>query len=354
MTSKKITRKNYLKYASLVAVGVAGSTSILWKITKKNQTESPPITTPYQEHISPTTITSTSQMKELTTSPSPLPKNGKSSVSIVSGNSDIDIDAMVRRSVDLVGGIGSIVSPGAAVVVKPPVLTSNKGCSPDAKVVAAVVKLVQEAQGKVIVAESSGSGSTLYNLSKIGIASAVEKLGVEVKDLQTEKEVTINVPSGIALHEVNTYPTIVNCDVLISVPRLKRHSGATVTISLKNMMGTLPQDEMRRFHRINLSQCIADLNTAIKPHLTVIDASSAMTRTGPTGGDMVKMDMVFASTDPVAADRIGAQKLQELEEKIGSPSQFNASEVKHINFASALNIGTNDLESIELVQEIIT
>ncbi len=118
------------------------------------------------------------------------------------GNSDTEIEAMVRRSVDLVGGIRSIVSPGATVVVKPPVLSSNKGCSPDSRVVASVVKLVQEAEGKVIVAESSGSGSTLYNLSKVGITSAVEKLGVEVKDLQTEKEVKIDVPSGIALHEV--------------------------------------------------------------------------------------------------------------------------------------------------------
>ena len=82
------------------------------------------------------------------------------------------------------------------------------------------------------------------------ILPLVEETGAEVRDLQTEEEVQIKVPDGAALHEVKTYSTIYNCDVLISVPRLKRHSSATVTISLKNMMGTLPKHEMGRLLKI--------------------------------------------------------------------------------------------------------
>jgi len=164
------------------------------------------------------------------------------------------------------------------------------------------------------------------------------------------------VPDGVSLHRVKTYSTIRDCDVLISVPRLKRHAGATVTISLKNMMGTIPQSEMGRFHQTNLSQCIADLNTVFKPHLTVVDATYAMARTGPTNGEMVEMDTVMASVDPVAIDRIAAQRLQDLEEAMGIPSlqSFNAANVKHINYAAALGIGTNDLNEITVIESNIS
>jgi uncharacterized protein (DUF362 family) len=207
-----------------------------------------------------------------------------------------------------------------------------------------------------VVAESSGNGNTAYNLSELGITSAVENVGAEVKDLQTEKEVQIEIPDGLAINSVKTYPTIKNCDVLISVPRLKRHMSATVTISLKNMMGILPKAEMRRFHSVNLSQCIADLNSSMKPHLSIIDASYAMTRRGPTGGDMTRLDTILASFDAVAADRVGAQELQKLEEKIGvsSRSRFDASNVKHIIAAGNLGIGESQLEKIQIAEEIIT
>ena len=40
----------------------------------------------------------------------------KSVVSIVKGT---DVEALVQQAIDLVGGIGSIVKPGATVVIKP-------------------------------------------------------------------------------------------------------------------------------------------------------------------------------------------------------------------------------------------
>jgi len=274
----------------------------------------------------------------------------KSIVSVVEGTSDIEIETMVRHAVHNIGGIESIVSPEQIVVIKPAVLTSDPNCAPDPKTVVAVTKLVQEAGGTAIVAENSASGGAEYCLSKIGITDAVEALGVEVRDLSSEKEVEIEIPKGKAIDTVKVYQTIYDCDVLISVPRLKRHGSATVTISLKNMMGTIPKDEMSRFHRVNLSQCIADLTTVIRPDLTVVDATYAMTKKGPTGGDMRRMDTIFSSRDPVAADRIAAHYLQELEDHLNI-SSFEADRVKHINKAASLSVGNNDFDEIITIKE---
>ena len=330
-------------------LGFSASALALWEMSKDRPSSEDVVTKTHAYH------TTTKIVRE--SSPSISGETGtmggKPSVSIVRGNSDLQIEAMVRKSIEALGGIGEFVSPGQRVVVKPAVLASDTECAPDPRVIASVVELVRESGGAVVVAESSGAGSTAYNLDKVGITSAVEKLGVEVRDMSKENPIEVAVPDGVILKEVSILPTVHECDVLISVPRLKRHSSTTVTISLKNMMGTLPRSEMGRFHRVGLSQCIADLNTLVHPDLTVIDAGYAMTRTGPSGGDMIKLDTVLASGDPVAADTIAARELKGLEERIGlSPqARFDVADIRHIRAAAALGIGSDSLDEIEVIEE---
>ena len=55
----------------------------------------------------------------------------------------------------------------------------------------------------------------------------------------------------------------------------------------------------------NIGQNLADLNTVIRPRLTVVDATRILLRNGPQGGnlnDVKNIDTVIASADPVAAD----------------------------------------------------
>ena len=54
---------------------------------------------------------------------------------------------------------------------------------------------------------------------------------------------------------------------------------------------------------------IVDLNTVIKPQLTILDAVRVLMNNGPTGGslnDVKQMNMVVAGVDPVAVDAYGA------------------------------------------------
>jgi uncharacterized protein (DUF362 family) len=355
---KSVSRRKYLKYVGIAALGVSGSAIALWGPWKQSSPYVPEVVSATQTTGStiqaststnvPTTASVTTTVKETPT----LPSAEKSLVSVVRGNSDAQIEAMVQKSVDTIGGIGKFITSGQRVVVKPPVLTSDKACTPDPRVVAAIVRLAKDAGGKVAVAESSGNGDTGYNLSKVGITAAAQDAGAEVINLQTEKAVQVTVPNGVLLKQVETFPTIRDCDVLISVPRLKRHSATLVTISLKNMMGTLPPSGMQRLHTLGLSQCIGDLNTVIRPHLTVVDASYAMTRTGPTGGDLTRLDTILASSDPVAADTIAARELQALEERIGVSSRFrfDAANVAHIRAAADLQVGKSNLDDLEIVE----
>jgi len=71
---------------------------------------------------------------------------------------------------------------------------------------------------------------------------------------------------------------------------------------------------------------------------------------------MVEMDTIMASGDPVAIDIVAAQKLQELEQRTGVSShlRFKAADVKHINAAADLGVGTSDFDNIRIIEEVLS
>jgi uncharacterized protein (DUF362 family) len=93
----------------------------------------------------------------------------------------------------------------------------------------------------------------------------------------------------------------------------KEHSGSNLSGALKNLMGINSPESNRTFHKRNwtmlkedmkhLDQCIADLNTIIRPQLCIIDATEFLITNGPNGpGELLKPQKVVAGTDPVAID----------------------------------------------------
>jgi len=64
---------------------------------------------------------------------------------------------------------------------------------------------------------------------------------------------------------------------------------------------------MEQLHKIDLHQCIADINTVRKPDLVVMDAIRILTTNGPKGpGKTEDIGEVITSTDIVAADAYAA------------------------------------------------
>jgi uncharacterized protein (DUF362 family) len=107
---------------------------------------------------------------------------------------------------------------------------------------------------------------------------------------------------------------------------------------MKNLMGIIW--DRRFYHRTDLHQCIADLLTFKKPTLNILDAYAPMVRNGPRGGsadDLVVMRTLLVSTDIVAIDAAGAKLLN-----------YQPSDVRHIAIAAEMNLGTMDLEQVDI------
>ena len=269
-------------------------------------------------------------------------------VSLVKGH---DVNAMVRRAVEAVGGVEALVSPDSRVLIKPNVGFNRPEAVTSPEVLRAVIEVVKDAGPReIIVAESAVRGyNTSSNFEATGVADAMRGLSIRLVDLDKSGEVVKVKTLGKILGEVSVFKLAYDADVIISVPKLKRHSQAIVTISMKNMMGILPGDQKGMFHVLGLQQCIADLNTVFRPDLAIVDATEVMTVSGPGMGRMVSGKAVLASRDPVAMGLIAAEYLFRLE---GDENPLEtALNVPHIKLAAELGIGINDPSRIRVIEE---
>jgi uncharacterized protein (DUF362 family) len=109
-----------------------------------------------------------------------------------------------------------------------------------------------------------------------------------------------------------------------------------VTLGMKNMFGLLPDKFKGKFHAKGISKVIVDINTVLKPALTVIDGFVAMEGSGPTDGTPVKTDLIIAGTDVVATDATAARVMG-----------FEPWEIAHIRKAHDKGLG--NIDNIEIL-----
>jgi len=330
-----VSRRTFLKLLAAGAVGFLGAKSL-------------DLLSPRVTEIQTGTTTATVTKTATVTATIP-PASKAPGVILVRGGPGVSSQALVEKALELLGGIEKLAPPGAGVLVKPNVGFYDKDAVTDPQITAAIVRALRRAKpARIVVGESSVRGNdTEHALRVTGTRSLAEEAGAEVKDLGKDPTVTVGVPKGGAISSVNVSKTVRDISYIVNVPKLKRHSATVTTISLKNMMGTLPDSEKGRFHQVNLSQCIADLNSVIRPNLVIIDATKAMTKRGPTGGTMVDLNLVIASLDPVAADAVAAEELFKAEG--ASDPRGAVSRIEHIQRAAELGIGVAERSKIEVL-----
>ncbi|MFQ6054307.1 MAG: DUF362 domain-containing protein, partial [Candidatus Bathyarchaeia archaeon] len=204
-------------------------------------------------------------------------------ISIVKGPrrpSREQIWGMVYESIDLIGGFEEIIGDGDRVLIKPNAgseMRWDTGAVTNPYVVEAVSEGVREAgAGEVMIGEASQVGVDTKRVFEInGYPEVAERTGARLKDLNEDEIVEVEV-EGRLLRSVRVFRSALECDAVINVPVLKTHVLTGVTLGLKNMKGLIPADEKRRFHRLGLEGAIADLQLAIRPKMTVVDATLAM------------------------------------------------------------------------------
>jgi len=181
--------------------------------------------------------------------------------------------------------------------------TWDTGATTDPIVVEAIIKKLKNLPVEVLVVESDATMTNATKAFKVtGMAEMCERNDVEWVNLRHLKEkVDIPIQGGQVLKKI-TVPRLVKESAVISVAKLKTRNATQVTLGMKNMFGLLPDKLKFKYHFKGISKVIVDINTVLRPAITVIDGFTAMEGKGPTNGNPVQMDTIIAGIDPVATD----------------------------------------------------
>lgn len=147
------------------------------------------------------------------------------------------------------------------------------------------------------------------------------------------------------LRELYLPKTVRGVDFLVSLPKLKTHHWAGVTLSLKNMFGIIPGScygwPKNILHWAGIDRAILDINAAVRPDFAIVDGIIGMEGNGPIQGVSKPAGVLIAGDDPVAVDSTCASIMGLAPEKIN-----------HIARASTL-LGHIETEKIRQLGESI-
>ncbi|MGO9380129.1 MAG: DUF362 domain-containing protein [Dissulfurispiraceae bacterium] len=253
-----------------------------------------------------------------------------------------DAEKMVRAAIEKIGGMGRFVDPGEKVLLKPNAAWDRQpeqAANTNPAVVAAVVKLCLEARASEVWVTDVSVNDPYRCFARSGIENAVTKAGGKIR-LTTEKDFVLTDLRGDSLKVWPVSSFYHQADKLINLPIVKNHSLSKCTMGMKNLYGVLGGQRNRLHQDINTS--IADLACAIRPTLTVMDATRVLKRNGPTGGNLSDVSIentVIAGVDAVAIESYGLRFLD-----------LKVEDIPFILMAEKRGVGISDWKSLNVAE----
>jgi uncharacterized protein (DUF362 family) len=161
----------------------------------------------------------------------------------------------------------------------------------------------------VVVADGPGHvRDTELLLHESGLQAQLDAVGrAPFVDLNFDSVVRVVPRTGLTqLQEVWLPKMVMSADVVISMPKVKTHHWAGVTLSLKNLFGVVPGSfygwPKNVLHWEGIDNSIVELAAAVPIHYVIADGIEAMEGNGPLHGPMKRLGCLFFADDPVAAD----------------------------------------------------
>ena len=253
------------------------------------------------------------------------------------------IEHAVREAVDLLGRIEDITKDKERILLKPNLVNHMVSDTTKPEVIEALIGLMREAGKDVYVGEGSAGAKpnikyllkgyvcrtkdieTLEKLQanafeELGYADLSQRTKVPLVNLHVGEMVKYRVPDNSVFRSIYVHSALHDADMVCSVPMMKTHSLAGVTLGMKNFIGAYPGQVYgtvrTRVHQVaqhvepsGTASAIVDMVKGIKLGLTVIDGSTAMEGQGPTktvGGKLVEMNTIVAGTNALATDMVAA------------------------------------------------
>lgn len=288
------------------------------------------------------------------------------------------IEYAVTKALDLIGGLKRITKGKERILLKPNLVSPNANDTTKPPVIEALARLMKKAGKEVSIGEASAASIRNIDMNiqgfvcstknyrilqaiqddvfnKLGYTDLSKKIDVPLVNLHIGRMARMHVPDNFVFREIYVHEELYNADVVCSVPMMKTHGLAGVTLALKNVgiggfpglvYGTVRSEVHRRATEIDntgTATAIVDMVKANKIGLNVIDASTAMQGQGPSvnqGGELVRMNLIIASTNALAADIVASSLMG-----------FDADELDTFRWAWKAGMKPSGIDDIEIVGE---
>lgn len=251
-----------------------------------------------------------------------------------------DIPKMLAAGVAALGGWGAFVKPGQKATLKPNAgwaSTPEQGANTHPLLVEEAIRAIRAAGAAEVVLPENPCSPAARSFAMSGIGAAAKSAGGRLYEPDDKRDfVDAAVPRGKILRQVAVVRDVLETGCLINMPVAKTHRGATLTLGLKNWMGSVLDRGF--WHRSGLHQCIADFATLVRPSLTIVDATRIMVTNGPRGpGELKTPNQLVFGTDPVAVDAYAATLFG-----------MQPFAVPHIQLAHEMSVGCGDLAKVNV------
>ncbi len=160
----------------------------------------------------------------------------------------------------------------------------------------------------VRIAEGPGHRRVTLDLADAGgYFAAVPKFESLFTDLNLDEITRVNLAHPQSKLESLYLPnTVLGCDLLVSMPKLKTHHWAGATLSMKNLFGVVPGGvygwPKNVLHWAGIAESIADLHALFPRTFAIVDGIVGMEGNGPIQGTPRTAGVVVAGASPVAVD----------------------------------------------------
>ena len=229
---------------------------------------------------------------------------------------DGDLERPIADGLQAIGrGRGWLA--GKSVLLKPNLVEPSRE-APQINTHPAVVRAAAEVfrrlgAREVIVAEGQGHcRDTEYVLEQSGLGAMLRHERLDFVDLNHDDVWTVpNVLRFTAMPRLTLPVALKRADVIVSMPKMKTHHWAGVTLSMKNLFGVMPGVAYgwpkNVLHHMGIVGSILDINAAVRPHLAIVDGVVGMEGDGPIMGTPRHSGLLVIGSNFPAVDATAAR-----------------------------------------------
>lgn len=217
-------------------------------------------------------------------------------------------------------GYGKARVAGKRVLLKPN-LVEPRASAPHINTHPLFVRAVAEVfrrwdASEIVVAEGQGHcRDTHYVLEQSGLERVLREARLPFVDLNHDDvEPVANRLGFTSLQRLYLPRALRRAELVVSLPKMKTHHWAGVTLSMKNLFGTMPGIiygwPKNVLHHQGIGRSILDITAAVRPGLAIVDGIVGMDGDGPIMGRAKRAGLVVIGENLPAVDATAARLMK--------------------------------------------